>query len=158
MSVLFIDIDYFKRLNDTYGHAAGDEVLAAIADCIASVARRSLDIVARYGGEEFAVVLPDTMSNAAIHVAEKIRRVVETLRVKPLPPDHGVTVSIGVATCRPADGGTPPELVAAADAQLYAAKAAGRNRVKPAEWTQTQAPTDDIRDHSDQADPAKRHA
>jgi diguanylate cyclase (GGDEF)-like protein len=159
MSVLFIDIDHFKRLNDTYGHAVGDEVLAAIADCIASVARRSIDIVARYGGEEFAVVLPDTVSNTAIHVAEKIRRVIETLRVKSLPPDHGgVTVSIGVATCRPSDGGTPPELVAAADAQLYAAKAAGRNQVKSTEWTQAQAPADEARDHADHADPAKRHA
>ncbi|SEK00151.1 sensor domain-containing diguanylate cyclase [Paraburkholderia diazotrophica] len=159
LSVLFIDIDYFKRLNDTYGHAAGDEVLAAVADCIASVARRSVDMVARYGGEEFAVVLPDTASNAAVHVAEKIRRVVETLHVRQLPPDHGgLTVSIGVATCRPADGGTPPELVAAADAQLYAAKAAGRNQVKSAEWTQAQAPTDEVHDHADHADPAKRHA
>jgi diguanylate cyclase (GGDEF)-like protein len=84
LSVLFIDIDHFKRFNDTYGHAAGDEVLAAVADCIASVARRSIDVVARYGGEEFAVVLPDMGANAAANSAEKVRRGVEALRIRQL--------------------------------------------------------------------------
>ncbi|MBP0592919.1 GGDEF domain-containing protein [Paraburkholderia sp. LEh10] len=156
LSALFIDIDHFKRFNDTYGHAAGDEVLTAVADCIASVARRSIDVAARYGGEEFAVVLPDTASGAARHAAEKIRRVVEAMRVAQLPRDAGaVTVSVGCATCRPADGHNGPELLAAADEQLYAAKAAGRNQVKWVDWTQAHARQDDMHDH---ADPAKRHA
>jgi diguanylate cyclase (GGDEF)-like protein len=150
LSVLFIDIDHFKRFNDTYGHAAGDEVLAAVADCIASVARRSIDVVARYGGEEFAVVLPDMGSNAAANSAEKIRRGVEALRIRQFPI---VTVSVGCATGRPADGCNAPELLAAADAQLYAAKAAGRNQVQGVDWTQTQP--ESLSDHTDQA---KRHA
>jgi diguanylate cyclase (GGDEF)-like protein len=150
LSVLFIDIDHFKRFNDTYGHAAGDEVLAAVADCIASVARRSIDVVARYGGEEFAVVLPDMGSNAAANSAEKVRRGVEALRIRQLPI---VTVSVGCATGRPADGRNAPELLAAADAQLYAAKAAGRNQVQGVDWTQAQP--DSLSDHADQA---KRHA
>jgi diguanylate cyclase (GGDEF)-like protein len=150
LSVLFIDIDHFKRFNDTYGHAAGDEVLAAVADCIASVARRSIDVVARYGGEEFAVVLPDMGSNAAANSAEKVRRGVEALRIRQLPI---VTVSVGCATGRPADGCNAPELLAAADAQLYAAKAAGRNQVQGVDWTQAQP--DSLSDHTDQA---KRHA
>lgn len=150
LSVLFIDIDHFKRFNDTYGHAAGDEVLAAVADCIASVARRSIDVVARYGGEEFAVVLPDMGSNAAANSAEKVRRGVEALRIRQFPV---VTVSVGCATGRPADGGNAPDLLAAADTQLYAAKAAGRNQVQGVDWTRIQP--DGLGDHTD---PAKRHA
>jgi len=150
LSVLFIDIDHFKRFNDTYGHAAGDDVLVAVADSIASVARRSVDVVARYGGEEFAVVLPDTAMATAKNVAEKVRRVVEALRIGQMP---GVTVSVGCATGRPADGRNAPELVAAADAQLYAAKAAGRNQVKSIDWTQSEP--DGAHDRSD---PARRHA
>jgi diguanylate cyclase (GGDEF)-like protein len=151
LSVLFIDIDHFKRFNDTYGHAAGDEVLAAVADCIASVARRSIDAAARYGGEEFAVVLPDTASYAAASAAEKIRRVVEATRVGQLP---NVTVSVGCATGRPADGRYAPELVAAADAQLYEAKEAGRNQVKAVDWT-TQTQPDALHGPHDSA---RRHA
>jgi len=136
LSALFIDIDHFKRFNDTYGHAAGDEVLAAVADCIASVARRSIDVVARYGGEEFAVVLPDTMPAPAASVAEKIRLIVEALHSGAQARDYGtVTVSVGCATCRPADGGNAHDLLAAADEQLYAAKAAGRNQVKSVDRT-----------------------
>jgi diguanylate cyclase (GGDEF)-like protein len=150
LSVLFIDIDHFKRFNDTYGHAAGDDVLAAVADCIASVARRSIDVVARYGGEEFAVVLPDTASAAAANAAEKIRRVIEAMRIQPLPC---VTVSVGCATGRPADGHNAAELIAAADTQLYAAKEAGRNQVKSVDWTQTQP--DSLHGHTD---PANREA
>jgi diguanylate cyclase (GGDEF)-like protein len=150
LSVLFIDIDHFKRFNDTYGHAAGDEVLTAVADCIASVARRSIDVVARYGGEEFAVVLPDLGASAAANSAEKVRRGVEALRIRQLP---AVTVSVGCATGRPADGRNAQELLAAADAQLYTAKAAGRNQVQGVDWTQ--APPDGLSDHTD---PEKRHA
>lgn len=137
LSVLFIDIDHFKRFNDTYGHAAGDEVLIAVSECIAAVARRSVDVAARYGGEEFAVVLPDTSANGAANAAEKIRKTIQAMRIAHLPGEHGaVTVSVGCATCKPADGGNGAELVAAADTQLYAAKSAGRNQVKSVDWTQ----------------------
>jgi diguanylate cyclase (GGDEF)-like protein len=107
MSVLFVDVDYFKRFNDTYGHAAGDEVLIAVAECIATVVRRSVDLVARYGGEEFAVVLPDTSAEGALIVAEKIRKKVQGMSVFDGASDeHGsVTVSVGCATCLPAEGG-----------------------------------------------------
>ncbi len=133
MSVLFVDVDHFKRFNDTYGHAAGDEVLAAVSECIDSAVRRSVDLVARYGGEEFAVVLPDTSEAGAALVAEKIRRKVQAMNLDHGNSDHGtVTVSVGCATRMPSRGGNALELMAAADQQLYAAKSAGRNQVKSA--------------------------
>ena len=131
MSVLFVDVDHFKLFNDTYGHAAGDEVLTAVSECIESAVRRPVDLVARYGGEEFAVVLPDTSEAGASLVAEKIRRNVQAMHLDHGRSDHGtVTVSVGCATCLPSRGGSALDLMAAADQQLYAAKSAGRNQVK----------------------------
>ncbi|HZZ09723.1 MAG TPA: diguanylate cyclase [Paraburkholderia sp.] len=131
LSALFIDVDHFKRFNDTHGHANGDGALVAVADSIAATVRRSVDLVARYGGEEFAVVLPDTTAEGALVVAEKIRRKVQARRV--MDSDEGetsqLTVSIGCATCVPTAQATASDLLAVADQQLYAAKAAGRNRV-----------------------------
>ncbi|WP_223216728.1 GGDEF domain-containing protein [Paraburkholderia phenoliruptrix] len=130
LSALFIDIDHFKRFNDTYGHASGDEALSTVAECISSTVRRAVDLVARYGGEEFAVILPDTSADGARAVAEKIRRSVQAQHIL-----HGgadpvtVTVSVGCATIVPAQGANALDLLAAADRQLYVAKAAGRNRV-----------------------------
>jgi diguanylate cyclase (GGDEF)-like protein len=136
LSVLFIDIDHFKQFNDTYGHASGDETLTTVAECIAASVRRSVDVVARFGGEEFAVLLPQTSAEGALVVAEKIHRKVQARRVV---QDQGervtVTVSIGCATCVPAAGESALDLLAAADRQLYAAKAAGRNRTSSAQWT-----------------------
>ncbi|WP_233804934.1 GGDEF domain-containing protein [Paraburkholderia sp. HP33-1] len=137
LSVLFIDIDHFKIFNDTYGHESGDEVLIAVADCIASVARRSADLVARYGGEEFAVVLPDTTAQGAFAVAERIRRKVESqVIVRGQGAPLGVTVSLGCATALPAsaDAANGFDLLAAADQQLYVAKNQGRNRTSSAQW------------------------
>jgi diguanylate cyclase (GGDEF)-like protein len=130
LSALFIDIDHFKHFNDAYGHASGDEALIAVAESISATVRRSVDLVARYGGEEFAVLLPDTSAEGSRVVAEKIRRKVQAQSVlqsdgKTIP----VTVSIGCATCIPADGAPASDLLGAADRQLYAAKAGGRNRV-----------------------------
>ncbi|PLZ03244.1 diguanylate cyclase [Burkholderia sp. WAC0059] len=131
MSILFIDIDRFKLFNDAYGHAAGDEVLVSVAKCIASSARRAVDVTARYGGEEFAVVLPDTPAAGALEIAGTIRRRVEQLALANEGSEHGnVTVSVGCATCCPAKGGIATKLLAIADEQLYAAKSAGRNQVK----------------------------
>ncbi|MGF6771708.1 diguanylate cyclase (GGDEF)-like protein [Paraburkholderia sp. GAS199] len=142
LSVLFIDIDHFKRFNDTHGHASGDEALVAVAESISATVRRSVDLVARYGGEEFSVVLPETTSAGALVVAEKIRRTVQSAGVVRGDGDTSeVTVSIGCATCVPAEGASALDLLAAADRQLYAAKAAGRNRVHAAVWevgTETQ--------------------
>lgn len=131
LSMLFIDIDRFKLFNDTYGHAAGDEILATVAECIASSVRRSIDLVARYGGEEFMVVLPDTGHDAALEIAETIRRSVEALSIaNPGSETAEVTVSIGCATYRPANGGRPQQLVSITDEQLYQAKSSGRNQVR----------------------------
>lgn len=132
LTVLMLDIDHFKAVNDTYGHLAGDQVLCAVAAGIRS-ALRSDDVVGRWGGEEFLVVLGGAGSHEAADVAERIRRSVADT---PCPIDDGrvvpVTVSVGVAS-RPAGdrtaGDNLHELIRDADAALYAAKDAGRNRV-----------------------------
>lgn len=122
LAVLMLDLDDFKAYNDTFGHPAGDEVLRALAEAAAANVREG-DRVARYGGEEFTVVLPDSDCAAAAAVAERIRAAMaERAFLRP------VTVSIGVA-CHPDHGETPAALIAQADAALYAAKQAGKNRV-----------------------------
>lgn len=131
LSILFVDIDQFKLFNDTYGHAAGDRALADVARCIGRAARRAIDIVARYGGEEFAAVLTEAPPADALAIAETIRRNVQELNVPNKGSEHGVvTVSIGCATAWPVRGGEPAQLLQVADAQLYVAKAAGRNQVR----------------------------
>jgi diguanylate cyclase (GGDEF)-like protein len=129
LSLLMIDVDNFKRFNDTHGHPAGDALLREIALCFRRHLR-TIDIVARYGGEEFAVILLDTPKAAAAQVAEKLRA---EISAAPFPnretqPGGHVSISVGVASL-PGDAQTPPELVAAADAALYAAKRGGRDRV-----------------------------
>jgi two-component system cell cycle response regulator len=127
VSVLLLDIDHFKTVNDTYGHNGGDRVLVEVTHRLRELVRPG-DVVARYGGEEFAVLLPDTTTEHAAEIAERIRRGVSAA---PIAVDesrlHTVTVSVGIAGM-PAAGGTD-ELVLAADRALYAAKNAGRNRV-----------------------------
>ncbi|SAK81619.1 diguanylate cyclase [Caballeronia pedi] len=130
LSVLFIDIDHFKRVNDTLGHAAGDEVLIAVAHGVRRVARRSVDFVSRYGGEEFVVVLHKMNTEGATAIAEAIRTEVQGLQLQHITGEYQcITASIGVATCEPGEDFAPVHLVEAADAQMYAAKKAGRNRV-----------------------------
>jgi diguanylate cyclase (GGDEF)-like protein len=137
LSLLALDIDHFKRINDGWGHAAGDAALKAFtAAC--SGALRELDILGRCGGEEFAIVLPNTGVEGALVTAERLRQRVEQIQV-PLPGGQvlGFTVSIGVAATGPGDWpATAPaiaDLLAAADKALYRAKADGRNRVAIAE-------------------------
>lgn len=132
-ALLFLDIDRFKRVNDTYGHAVGDLVLRDVASRI-SRHLRGFDLVARYGGEEFVVVLPETTLPVALVVAERLRK---TIAATPIPTDDpatsvSVTVSIGIAVTRGEDE-TPASLLQRADEALYAAKAAGRNCVQNAE-------------------------
>ncbi len=129
LSILMMDIDYFKVYNDTHGHPAGDEVLKRIAHLIRENLR-SIDIPARYGGEEFAVILPDTDHKSALVVAEKIRSLVEA---EPIPleekqPNGRLTISIGVATY-PEDTKEGKQLIEIADRRLYKAKERGRNLV-----------------------------
>jgi diguanylate cyclase (GGDEF)-like protein len=122
-SMLMIDVDHFKRYNDTYGHQAGDEVLAGVAAALQECVRE-VDCAARYGGEEFVVVLPETPAEGAIDVAARIR---SRLSAEAFPGGK-VTVSLGIAEF-PADGETPDFVLRAADAALYRAKREGRDRV-----------------------------
>lgn len=129
ISLIFVDIDYFKNFNDRYGHQAGDDALAAVAQAIAAAIRRPGDIAARFGGEEFVVVLPDTDIDGAVSVAAKIHDAVRSLRIGHQASDHGiVTVSIGAACSAAGDAGGVAALLKSADGALYAAKLDGRNR------------------------------
>lgn len=128
LSVLMLDIDHFKRVNDTYGHPAGDAVLQGLAGLLVKQVR-TVDLAARHGGEEFVVLLPETDGGRAKGVGERIRKAVAgTPFLLPDGKEIPVTVSIGVA-CYPACGGSAPELFERADQALYIAKQAGRNRV-----------------------------
>lgn len=132
LSLLMIDVDYFKSYNDTFGHVAGDEALRQVAGAIREGCSRSSDLAARYGGEEFAMVLPGTSPGGARLLAEKVRRTVESLQIshdQPRPGSH-LTVSIGVSTLVPGGGGqTFRVLIEMADQALYQAKNNGRNQV-----------------------------
>jgi diguanylate cyclase (GGDEF)-like protein len=133
LSLLMLDIDGFKRINDTRGHVQGDEVLRRIARVLTAESR-AIDEPARYGGEEFAIALPETGADGAAEVAERIRARIETEAV-PATDGGGslrVTASVGVATI-PASASDPEGLIRAADAALYEAKRAGKNRVCKAE-------------------------
>lgn len=128
-SVLMIDVDYFKFYNDTYGHLAGDEVLKAVAGVVRGCARRPADVAARYGGEEFALVLPATDLEGARIVSEQICTEVHALDIPNERAASGrVTVSVGGATAMPAPGTSYKPLLEVADAALYEAKRAGKNR------------------------------
>ncbi len=127
LSLIFGDIDFFKRVNDNYGHAVGDQVLKAVADSLGKGLRTDVDALARYGGEEFVIVLPETGEADAVATAERLRSAVEALVVLPAWPDFRVTVSFGVAQL--GSGQSAQELIMRADFLLYKAKEAGRNRV-----------------------------
>jgi len=131
VSVLMVDIDFFKAYNDKYGHQAGDEVLIAVSAAIGKALTRPQDTVARYGGEEFAAILPGTDSSGAERVAERVRAAVEALGLvhEASQVVQVITVSVGYASSVPAIGETPAKLVDLADEALYRAKDAGRNRI-----------------------------
>ncbi|MCI0372128.1 MAG: GGDEF domain-containing protein, partial [candidate division NC10 bacterium] len=126
LSLIMLDIDYFKAYNDRYGHLAGDEALRQIARVLKTKSR-DVDMVARYGGEEFTIILPETELPQAAVQAERLRVAVEGHRFSPAAEGH-LTVSVGAATL--IEGMDRPEqLVHRADQGLYEAKASGRNRV-----------------------------
>lgn len=130
LSLLLIDLDFFKAFNDTYGHVAGDDCLRRIAAEIRRAVSRAGDLVARYGGEEFAVILPDTDSASAVVVAERARASVMGIGIPHTgSPREVVTMSIGLATSQPGAVRGMRDLVRDADIALYAAKGAGRNTV-----------------------------
>ena len=138
MSLLLVDIDFFKRINDNYGHARGDAVLRSLARTIARTIRRS-DHAFRYGGEEFVVMLAHTDIGGAHTMAERIRILVAANRELNREIPEGVTVSIGVGTLRAND--TLESLCERADSALYRAKRAGRNRVAAPEPEASEAPS-----------------
>ncbi|MBI4211790.1 MAG: GGDEF domain-containing protein [Deltaproteobacteria bacterium] len=128
LSLVMIDIDFFKKVNDTYGHLAGDFILGRVAQTMKSMIRGE-DILARYGGEEFALILRGTHAEGAVQLAERIRLAIAD---KPMSFEDKaiiVTVSLGVATLAIEKSPTPADLIAKADAYLYESKKNGRNRV-----------------------------
>jgi diguanylate cyclase (GGDEF)-like protein len=140
-SLLLLDVDYFKSINDRFGHPVGDQVLRELAKVVLPCIRSSEDFVARIGGEEFAVVLPGADESAARRVAERIRLAVEThANFAPavvLTHPVTLTVSIGMVTARTGEPVDSLRLIDAADRALYRSKAAGRNRVTVAPWAPT---------------------
>ena len=131
LSLLMIDVDYFKSYNDNFGHLEGDEALRKVATAIREACSRPSDLPARYGGEEFALVLPGTSPGGARLMAEKLRQGVAALKIPHTTPDGGenLTVSIGISTFIPQQGSDCRQLISAADKGLYLAKHNGRNRV-----------------------------
>ncbi|WP_321813743.1 MULTISPECIES: sensor domain-containing diguanylate cyclase [unclassified Paraburkholderia] len=130
LAVMMLDVDRFKLFNDRYGHAAGDRALAAVARSIGAHARRPGDCAARYGGEEFVLLLPDTNAAQALAHAEKLRSAIETLDIPHADsPNNVLTASVGVASTSAGSFESWRTLIEAADAALYTAKRAGRNRV-----------------------------
>ena len=142
ISLILVDVDHFKKYNDTYGHQAGDKCLQQIARSLDSITHRPADLASRYGGEEFSVLLPITPQKDASMLAERLRKKVEALKIEHSQSEFGiVTISIGVSCCEPAwdfTGKTPDEeqkvtfpamLLTASDNALYVSKAQGRNQV-----------------------------
>ncbi len=130
LGVLMIDVDHFKRFNDSHGHQAGDEILRRIAQAVQGAVLRPDDVAARYGGEEFAIVLPLAEGEAARVVGERVRHNVRALAIPyPEAPNGIVTVSVGVASARPEPGLTEGTILATADQALYQAKHEGRDKV-----------------------------
>jgi diguanylate cyclase (GGDEF)-like protein len=122
-----LDVDHFKRVNDSYGHETGDRVLRVLADSCRACLRQQ-DVIGRYGGEEFVAFLPETPADLALDAAERLRHAVETLTVDSPQGPVKVTVSIGIATYNRATTSISA-LINAADRALYEAKQKGRNRV-----------------------------
>jgi diguanylate cyclase (GGDEF)-like protein len=135
LSCLFLDIDFFKGINDGFGHQAGDHVLAVVAGIIKKLLRNN-DVLARYGGEEFVALLSQSDESTASEIAERIRLSIANLQVEYAEQTIPVTISIGVATYQPSRSQKKPvaeialQLVQTADAALYEAKRKGRNRIE----------------------------
>jgi diguanylate cyclase (GGDEF)-like protein len=131
ISMMMIDIDFFKQYNDTYGHLKGDESLVQVANILKGVARRPGDVIARFGGEEFVILLPMTNAHNAVQIAEKTCRHVESLEIPHVESGISdyITISIGVVTVLPRQNIPQVDVIKTADEALYRAKSEGRNRV-----------------------------
>lgn len=130
LSLIMMDIDYFKLYNDNYGHIKGDDCLKAVAKELSKSAKRTLDLSARYGGEEFVIILPETHKDGAEVIAEEIRKNIINLDIphESSPISKNVTLSLGVTTMVPNNQHTISEFINDADKALYEAKSLGRNR------------------------------
>ncbi len=126
-----LDVDFFKLYNDTYGHQAGDDCLAKLAEVMKQSVKRPGDIVCRYGGEEFIIMMVGTELVGAIHVAQRIKANIIDIRIpfEISEVSDVLTVSAGVSTFVPSEEYTTPILILAADTALYQAKVAGRNKI-----------------------------
>lgn len=135
LSLVVVDIDHFKKVNDTYGHIAGDECLKRVAVCIKNSLHRSSDIACRYGGEEFCLIMPETSEAGALTFANELRLKVTDLSVHYDKQHIPLTISCGVVTYQQQEGVEPATLFTAADQALYQAKQQGRNQVQLADAT-----------------------
>lgn len=135
LSLILVDIDFFKNMNDSVGHSAADHGLRSVAACLSQVAQRSADLAARYGGDEFVLILPDTNAEGALRIANRVQELVERLGVTNPGSsiNHSMTVCQGVATALPDSKGTWSSLLLEADRALYRAKQTGRARIALAE-------------------------
>ena len=136
LTLIIIDLDHFKKINDTYGHLAGDDFLKEVAKLLKMTFKRSTDAVMRYGGEEFAILLPGTDSQNAFLLSESLRKKVETLSVIYEGFKIQATISLGIATCKPNYKDSGEALIIDADEALYKAKENGRNQVQVKRVTQ----------------------
>jgi two-component system chemotaxis family response regulator WspR len=134
LSIIMIDVDYFKKFNDHFGHLSGDDCLRQVAVALTAALRRPADLVARFGGEEFAVLMAATPCEGCAIVAEHLRAAIEALAIAHPRSEVAecVTISLGSATMHPVEGDTFATLIARADGALYEAKKAGRNRHRAA--------------------------
>lgn len=132
LSLIMVDIDFFKNYNDTYGHQAGDVCLRRVANTLSGTVKRAGDITARYGGEEFAIILPDTSREDSALVSEKLRKNIESLGIvhESSSVSDKVTISLGYASVIPSRKSSPDDLIIMADRALYQAKKGGRNQVR----------------------------
>ena len=129
---MFIDVDHFKPYNDTYGHLEGDKALSRVGRTLKKMATRPADLAARYGGEEFVLLLPNTDSEGAYVLAQEVQKAIDTLAIPHRSSKAGkmLSVSIGLATLTPDDGNSITTLIDNADQGVYAAKEAGRHRIR----------------------------
>jgi two-component system cell cycle response regulator len=148
LALIMMDLDFFKRVNDQWGHEVGNQVLIQVADILRAGVRR-IDVVCRYGGEEMVIILPGTMLSRAIEVAQRLREEIAAAHIAVAADALRITASFGVAGYPGADALDAQGLIAAADAYLYQAKNAGRNRVchspVPSRMRDTQVSADEKR-------------
>jgi len=130
ISLILIDIDFFKAYNDNYGHQKGDECLCRVASALASIAARPSDLVARYGGEEFVIIASETDEDGAVKLSEKLQKAIATLDIphEASRTSGNLTISMGLCTCYPDENAKSRDIIKFADIALYKAKDSGRNK------------------------------